>query len=52
MLFESSQVSNFNLEFILSNTRKDKIVKTTIQELLQFGFGPKDLGIDIEKYQK
>ena len=52
MLFESSQVSNFNLELILSNTRKDKIVKATIQELLPFGFGPEDLGINIEKYRK
>ncbi len=51
MLFESSQVSERDLEVILSTTQKDKIIITTISELLPLGFGPKELGIDIKKYQ-
>ncbi len=52
MLYEASQISEVNLEIILSTTKKDKIIKTTINELLPLGFGPKDLSIDIEKYKK
>lgn len=51
MLFESAQVSNRDLEVIMSTTKKDKIIIATISELLPLGFGPKDLGIDIKKYQ-
>jgi len=51
MLFESSQLSEKNLEVIMATTRKDKIIIATIEELLPLAFGPKDLGIDIKKYQ-
>ena len=51
MLYEVSQISEKNLEVILSTTKKDKIVITSIEELLPLGFGPKDLGVDIRKYQ-
>lgn len=51
MLFESAQISEKNLDVIMSTTRKDKIVIATIGELLPLGFGPKDLGIDVKKYQ-
>ena len=37
MLFESSQVSERDLEVILSTTQKDKIIITTISELLPLG---------------
>lgn len=50
MLFELHQISGKDLETILSNTKKDKIVISTIIELLPLGFGPKDLGIDVSKY--
>ena len=50
VLYEISQVSGCDLEVILSTTKKDKIVITTIGELLPLAFGPVDLGIDISKY--
>ncbi len=52
VLYEVSQISNRDLEVILSTSKKDKIVITTIKELLPLAFGPLDLGIDITKYQK
>ena len=51
MLYESSQLSERNLEIIMSTTKMDKIIIATIQELLPLGFGPKDLGINIKRYQ-
>ena len=52
VLFELSQISGNNLMVVLSNTLKDKIMLTSIQELLPLGFGPKDLGVDISRYQE
>lgn len=52
MLFEAAQISGKNLEVIMSTTKKDKIVISSIEELLPLGFGPKELGIDIKKYQR
>ncbi|OGZ05281.1 MAG: cytidine deaminase [Candidatus Lloydbacteria bacterium RIFCSPHIGHO2_01_FULL_49_22] len=52
MLYELSQISNCDLEIVLSTSKKDKIIVTTIKELLPLAFGPVDLGIDITKYQK
>lgn len=51
VLYEISQVSGCDLKVILSTTKKDKIVITTIRELLPLAFGPVDFGIDIRKYQ-
>ncbi len=51
MLFEAAQLSSENLKAILSTTNKDKIVLTTIEELLPLGFGPGDLGIDLERFR-
>ncbi|MEK7179986.1 MAG: cytidine deaminase [Patescibacteria group bacterium] len=51
VLYEVSQISNCDLQVVLSTTKKDKIIVTTIKELLPLGFGPLDLGIDIKKYQ-
>ena len=51
MLFESSQIAGQDIEIILSTTKKDKIVLCTIKELLPLAFGPKDLGVDVKKYQ-
>ncbi len=51
MLYESSQISERNLEFVLSTSKKDKIVLATMDEILPLAFGPKDLGIDVKKYQ-
>ena len=51
VLYEISQVSGCDLQIILATSKKDKIVVTTIRELLPLAFGPVDLGIDIKKYQ-
>ena len=50
MLFEASQLSNCNLTLYLATTKFDKIVISSIEELLPLGFGPKDLGVDISPY--
>lgn len=50
MLYEVAQLSDTDLLVILSTTNKDKIVVTTIKELLPLGFGPLDLQIDLQKY--
>lgn len=51
MLYELSQISERNLELVMATTTKDKVVVATIEELLPLAFGPKDLGIDVKKYQ-
>jgi len=51
MLYESSQIAGNDLEIILSTTKKDKILITSINELLPLAFGPLDIGIDVEKYR-
>jgi len=50
MLYEVSQLSGTDLEVIMSDTKKDKIVVAKISELLPMAFGPLDLGINIKKY--
>lgn len=52
VLFEFSQISGINLEVILSTSKKDKIVLTSINELLPLGFGPLDLGINVRRYRR
>lgn len=43
MIFEASQISNINIEIIMANTKMDKIIISSINELLPLAFGPKDL---------
>jgi cytidine deaminase len=50
MLYEASQLSEVDLKVILSTTQKDKIAITSVNELLPYAFGPKDLGINIQEY--
>lgn len=52
MLYEFSQIAGYDMQIVLSTTKRDKIVVTSINELLPLAFGPTDLGIDIAKYQK
>jgi cytidine deaminase len=52
VLYEVSQISGNDLKVILSTSKKDKIVITSIKELLPLAFGPLDFGIDIAKFQK
>ena len=51
MLNEVAQLAGKNLIVILSNTKKDKIILTSIRELLPLSFGPADLEMDIKKYR-
>ncbi len=51
MLYESSQLAESDLEVIMSTTKKDKIIIATISELLPLAFGPKDVGVDVQKYK-
>lgn len=51
MIFEFSCISGHDIEIIMSNTRKDKIIISTIQELLPLAFGPEGLGVSIEEYE-
>ena len=51
MLYEAAQLGEGDLEIILSTTKKDKIVITSIRELLPIAFGPLDLGVDVSRFQ-
>jgi cytidine deaminase len=51
MIYESSQISNRDIKIILSTTKKDKIITTSISELLPLAFGPKDLGMDLQRFK-
>lgn len=50
-LNEVSDLSNIDLKVILSTTAREKIVVTTIKELLPLAFGPKNLIIDSTKLE-
>jgi|WetSurMetagenome_2_1015567.scaffolds.fasta_scaffold207163_2 cytidine deaminase len=52
MLYEASQVTGKDLEIIMANTDRSKIVIATINELLPMAFGPHDVGVDVKRYQK
>lgn len=50
MLYEAAQISGHNLEVIMSTTKKDKILISSISDLLPLAFGPKDLGIEVQNF--
>jgi cytidine deaminase len=50
VIYEFSQLGGKEIEIIMANARKTKIIKAKISELLPLAFGPKDLGIDVKKY--
>lgn len=52
VLYEIAQISDCDLEVILSTTKKDKIVLTSIKEIFPLGFGPNNVGVDISGYRK
>src|SRR3989338_21824 len=52
VLYEAAQISNCDIEVILSTTKKDKIIITSIKELLPLGLGPNDIGMDISRYRQ
>lgn len=43
-IFEFAQISNHDIDVIMSNTDGSKVVIKTINELLPMAYGPKDLG--------
>lgn len=50
-IYDFAQIAEHNIEIICSNTKKDKIILTTINELLPHAFGPKDLNHDLERFR-
>lgn len=52
MIYESSVISETDIEIILSNTDKTNIVITSISELLPLAFGPDSLNIDLNQFRK
>ncbi|MDE1874222.1 MAG: cytidine deaminase [Candidatus Micrarchaeota archaeon] len=50
--FEASQVSELDIRIITSNTDRSKISVMKISELLPFGFGPKDLKVDLSRFTR
>ena len=51
VLFEVSTIAGQDLTVILSATKKNKIIRTSIQELFPHGFGPENLHINVSKYR-
>jgi len=52
ILYDFSQIGQYDIQVISSNTKKDKILLATISELLPRAFGPKDVGLDLERFRK
>jgi len=52
ILYEVSQLSGRDLDIVLSTTQKDKIIVTSINELLPLGFGPLDPNVNLEEWKK
>ena len=52
VLNEVAQLSGVDLAVIMSSTRKDRILVAGMSELLPQGFGPDDIGVNIERYRK
>lgn len=52
MLMECAQLSNKNIEVIMSSSDMKSVVISTIRELLPLGFGPHNLGIDLRRYRR
>lgn len=51
MIFEAAQISEKDIEVIMLDGKKENIIIATIEELLPLAFGPKNLGVDIKKFQ-
>lgn len=51
VVYEMSQVSECDIEIILATADKTRVFVTTIEELLPYAFGPKQLQTDISKYR-
>jgi cytidine deaminase len=51
-IYDFAQIADKDITIICSNTKKDKILITSIKELLPHPFGPKDVGQDLERFRK
>jgi len=51
VIYEFSQLAGKDIELILSSTKKDKIIRTTISELFPLAWGPKDAGVDLSQFR-
>ena len=51
VIYEFSQISQTDIEIIMSNTEMTKIIKAKISKLLPLAFGPKDLSHDLKKFK-
>ena len=49
VILEIAHLSDTDIEVIMSNSKKDKIIISSITELLPLGFGPQNLGIELKK---
>jgi cytidine deaminase len=47
VIMEIAQLNSTDIQVIMSNSKKDKIIIASISELLPLGFGPQNLGIEI-----
>ena len=52
LLMEAAQLGSGDLTCYLSNTEMTKIQVISLSELVPLGFGPKDLGVDLQPYAK
>lgn len=52
MLMKSAQLSNKNIEVVMSSFDMKIIIVATLRELLPLGFGPHNLGIDLRRYRR
>jgi len=50
MIYEFSQLTGEDIEIIMANTRKTKIMKAKISELLPLAFGPQDLKVNLKNF--
>ncbi|MBI2147993.1 cytidine deaminase [Candidatus Woesearchaeota archaeon] len=51
-LVEFGQISGRDIQIVSATTRRDQIRVATVSEILTLSFGPKDLGVDITRYQR
>jgi cytidine deaminase len=50
VIYESAQLAGKDIDVIMSNSQKTKIIIASIHELLPLAFGPKDLRVDLSEY--
>lgn len=51
-IYDFAQIAEKDIMLICSNTKKDKILITSINELLPHPFGPNDTGQDLSRFRK